>query len=184
MRELSLNILDIAQNSISAGASLIEIDVRENTYRNEMVISIIDNGCGMSKEQVENVRDPFYTTRTTRKVGMGIPLFQMEAEMTGGKLDIESEQGNGTRVEALFHTDHVDFIPLGDISSTVVMLIAMNTDRDFLYTHTYNENSFSVDTRQLKQILDGVSLDTPEIQQWLREYITEQLQTICGGANK
>lgn len=184
MRELSLNILDIAQNSISAGASLIEIDVSEDTSDNVMTISIIDDGCGMSPEQVKMVRDPFYTTRTTRKVGMGIPLFQMESEMTGGNLRIESEQGKGTRVHATFHTDHVDFIPLGDIASTITMLIAMNTDRDFLYNHSFNGESFSVDTRQLKQLLEGVPLDTPEIQQWMREYIKEQLQTICGGANK
>lgn len=178
MRELSLNILDIAQNSISAGASLIEIKVKENTAKNLMNISITDNGCGMDEEQVRLVRDPFYTTRTTRKVGMGIPLFQMEAEMTGGALDIESEKGKGTRIEAVFHTDHWDFIPLGDIVSTVVTLVTMNTDRDFIYSHEFDSETFKIDTRVLKDILEGVPLDTHEVQLWIKEYINEQLSSL------
>lgn len=178
MRELSLNILDIAQNSISAGASLIEITIKEDIDRNLMTISVRDNGCGMDEEQVKSVRDPFYTTRTTRKVGMGIPLFQMEAEMTGGALDIESEKGKGTSVEAVFHTDHLDFIPLGDIVSTFVTLVTMNLDRDFVYSHILNGESFAVDTRVLKDILQGVPLDTPEVQLWIKEYINEQLRLL------
>ena len=133
MRELSLNVLDIAQNSISAGATLIEIDIREDTAGRLLTIRIADDGCGMTPEKLKSVADPFYTTRTTRKVGMGIPLFRMAAEMTGGGFEITSEPGKGTTVTALFHTDHVDFIPLGDICSTVTMLICMNTDRDFRY---------------------------------------------------
>lgn len=178
MRELSLNILDIAQNSISAGASLIEISVKENTVKNLMNISVRDNGCGMDEEQVKSVRDPFYTTRTTRKVGMGIPLFQMEAEMTGGALDIESEKGKGTFLEAVFHTDHWDFIPLGDIVTTVVTLVTMNEDRDFIYTHELDGERFTVDTRILKDILRGVPLNTPEVQLWIKEYINEQLSSL------
>ena len=98
MRELSLNVLDIAQNSVSANASLIEIELIESTKKNELLIGIYDNGKGMTPEQVQSVRDPFFTTRTTRKVGMGIPLFRMAAEMTGGRLDIESQVGVGTKV--------------------------------------------------------------------------------------
>ena len=134
MRELSLNVLDIAQNSISANASLIEIEVLEDTAKKELVIGIYDNGRGMTPEQVRNVQDPFFTTRTTRKVGMGIPLFKMAAEMTGGEFSIDSAVGKGTRVSALFRTDHVDFTPLGDIDSTVVTLVTMNTQIDFAYT--------------------------------------------------
>lgn len=133
MRELSLNVLDIAQNSISAGAKLIEIDIREDTAKRLLTIRIADDGCGMTREKLKSVTDPFYTTRTTRKVGMGVPLFRMAAEMTGGSFEIDSEPGKGTVVTALFHTDHVDFVPLGDICSTVTMLICMNTDRDFRY---------------------------------------------------
>ena len=105
MRELSLNVLDIAQNSISAGATLIEIEIREDTAGRLLTIRIADDGCGMTPEKLKSVADPFYTTRTTRKVGMGVPLFRMAAEMTGGGFEITSEPGKGTTVTALFHTD-------------------------------------------------------------------------------
>lgn len=178
MRELSLNILDVAQNSITAGASLITVEVTENTVDKTMLIGIYDNGKGMSEEQVKSVIDPFYTTRTTRKVGMGIPLFKMAAEQTGGGLEIESETGVGTSVRATFKTDSVDFTPLGDIASTVQMLITMNTDRDFVYKHTVNEKDFIADTREIKEILGDVPLDTYEVSQWLLEFIKENTEVL------
>ena len=178
MRELSLNILDVAQNSIAAGASLITVEVNENTVDKTMLIGIYDNGRGMSEEQVKSVVDPFFTTRTTRKVGMGIPLFKMAAEQTGGGLEIESELGVGTSVRALFKTDSVDFTPLGDIASTVQMLITMNTDRDFVYRHTVNEKEFVADTREIKGILGDVPLDTYEVSQWLLEFIKENTEVL------
>jgi anti-sigma regulatory factor (Ser/Thr protein kinase) len=178
MRELSLNILDVAQNSITAGASLITIEVTENTVDKTMLIGIYDNGKGMSEEQVKSVIDPFYTTRTTRKVGMGIPLFKMAAEQTGGGLEIESETGVGTSVRATFKTDSVDFTPLGDIASTVQMLITMNTDRDFVYKHTVNEKEFIADTREIKEILGDVPLDAYEVSQWLLEFIKENTEVL------
>ncbi len=178
MRELSLNILDVAQNSITAGASLITIEVTENTVDKTMLIGIYDNGKGMSEEQVKSVVDPFFTTRTTRKVGMGIPLFKMAAEQTGGGLEIESELGVGTNVRANFKTDSVDFTPLGDIASTVQMLITMNTDRDFVYKHPVNEKEFVTDTRQIKGILGDVPLDTYEVSQWLLEFIKENTEVL------
>ena len=178
MRELSLNILDVAQNSITAGASLITVEVTENTVDKTMLIGIYDNGKGMSEEQVKSVIDPFYTTRTTRKVGMGIPLFKMAAEQTGGGLEIESETGVGTSVRATFKTDSVDFTPLGDIASTVQMLITMNTDRDFVYKHTVNEKEFIADTREIKEILGDVPLDAYEVSQWLLEFIKENTEVL------
>ena len=178
MRELSLNILDVAQNSITAGASLITIEVKENTVDKTMLIGIYDNGKGMSEEQVKSVVDPFFTTRTTRKVGMGIPLFKMAAEQTGGGLEIESELGVGTSVRAYFKTDSVDFTPLGDMASTVQMLITMNTDRDFVYKHTVNEKEFVADTREIKEILGDVPLDTYEVSQWLLEFIKENTEVL------
>lgn len=178
MRELSLNILDVAQNSITAGASLITIEVAENTVDKTMLIGIYDNGKGMSDEQVKSVIDPFFTTRTTRKVGMGIPLFKMAAEQTGGGLEIESEKGVGTNVRASFKTDSVDFTPLGDIASTVQMLITMNTDRDFVYKHTVNEREFIADTREIKGILGDVPLDTYEVSQWILEFVKENTEVL------
>lgn len=173
MRELSLNVLDIAQNSVSADSSLVEIEVFENTKKHELTLGVIDNGKGMTKEQLNSVRDPFFTTRTTRKVGLGVPLFKMAAEMTGGSFSIESEVGKGTKVQAFFKTDSIDFTPLGDMTSTVVLLITMNKDIDFVYRFRKNEKSFLLDTRQLKEILGGVPLSEPSIANWLTEYINE-----------
>ncbi len=178
MRELSLNILDIAQNSISAGAPLITIEVNENTVDHTLLLGIYDNGKGMSEEQVKSVIDPFFTTRTTRKVGMGIPLFKMAAEQTGGNLEIKSELGVGTEVRAYFKTDSVDFTPLGDVASTIQMLITMNTDRDFVYKHIVNEKEFVCDTREIKEILGDVPLDTYEVSQWLKDFITENTEVL------
>ena len=178
MRELSLNILDIAQNSISAGAPLITIEVSENRTDQTLLIGIYDNGRGMSEERVKSVIDPFFTTRTTRKVGMGIPLFKMAAEQTGGSLEIKSELGVGTEVKAYFKTDSVDFTPLGDVASTIQMLITMNTDRDFVYKHIVDGKEFVCDTREIKAILGDVPLDSYEISQWILEFIKENTEVL------
>lgn len=175
MRELSLNVMDVAQNSITAGASLIEVRVEEDRQKGEMVISIIDNGKGMSEEQVRRVIDPFYTTRTTRKVGLGVPLFKMEAEMTGGDFSIQSKLGEGTIVRARFITSHVDMIPLGNIDDTMVLLISCNPDRDFLFIHRINDRTLELDTRQLREVLgEDVPLNSPDVVQWIRGYLQEQ----------
>lgn len=175
MRELSLNVMDVAQNSITAGASLIEIRVEEDRQKGELVISILDNGKGMSKEQVRRVVDPFFTTRTTRKVGLGVPLFKMEAEMTGGDFSVRSELGKGTEVRARFITTHVDMIPLGNINDTMVLLISCNPDRDFLFIHQIDGKKLELDTRQLRQVLgEDVPLNEPDVVQWIRGYLQEQ----------
>lgn len=178
MRELSLNVLDIAQNSVSAKASLIEIELIENSKTNDLLIGVYDNGKGMTKEQVESVRDPFFTTRTTRKVGMGIPLFKFAAEMTGGSLEIESEVGVGTRVRAYFKTDHLDFTPIGDMTSTIISLITMNLHIDFLYRRKLDDREFTVDTRHLKEILGDVPLNEPSIAMWITDYINENTKQL------
>lgn len=178
MRELSLNVLDIAQNSIKAEASLIEIEVNESTVNNELLIGIYDNGKGMTKQQVESVVDPFFTTRTTRKVGLGIPFFKMSAEMTGGSFEIESELGVGTKVISVYKTDHVDFTPIGDMCSTIVILITMNLAVDFVYKRSFNEKQFTVDTRQLKEILGDVPLNEPSVASWLTDYIKENTKQL------
>ncbi len=178
MRELSLNVLDIAQNSVSAKASLIEIEILENSKTQDLLIGIYDNGKGMTPEQVKSVRDPFFTTRTTRKVGMGIPLFKLAAEMTGGKLEIESEVGIGTKVKAYFKTDHLDFTPIGDMTSTMISLITMNLHIDFLYRRSLDGKEFTVDTRQLKEILGDVPLNEPSIALWITQYINENTKQL------
>ena len=181
MRELSLNILDIAQNSISAGASLTEIVVNENTKDKTLLIGIYDNGCGMTEEQVKSVIDPFFTTRTTRKVGMGIPLFKMSCEQTGGKFTIESEKGVGTKINALYKTDSIDFTPLGDIASTIVTIVSMNADKEFLYRRVLDDREFIFSTVEIKKILDGVPLSEPSVMNWIEEYLNEQYNELLKG---
>lgn len=178
MRELSLNVLDIAQNSVRAEASLITIELIESTKTNSLEISVSDNGKGMTPEQLKSVRDPFFTTRTTRKVGMGIPLFRMAAEMTGGSFDIESTLGVGTKTTARFRTDHLDFTPIGDMCSTVITLVTMNLHIDFVYIRKIDEKTFTLDTRQLKEILGDVPLNEPSITAWLKDYITENTKQL------
>ena len=178
MRELSLNILDIAQNSIAAGASLTEILVEENTTEKTLLIGIYDNGKGMTEEQVRNVQDPFFTTRTTRKVGMGIPLFKMAAEQTGGSFSIKSQPGVGTRVEARFKTDSIDFTPLGDMSSTIATIVCMNEDKDFIYTRIVDDAEFKFSSADIKTVLDGVPLSEPSVMSWVEGYISEQTQQL------
>ena len=174
MKELSLNILDITENSVKAGATLTEISITDSG--NKLIISIKDDGCGMSEDIVRSVVDPFYTTRTTRKVGMGVPLFKMAAEQTGGKLEIVSDTGedHGTTVTAYFYKDHLDFTPLGDVISTVTTLIQGHPDTDFLFTHLIDDKEIRLDTRELRAVLEGVPLNTYDVLEWIRGYLEEQ----------
>lgn len=180
MRELSLNVLDIAQNSIAASATMITVAVTE--AEGMLTILIGDNGRGMTDEQLEQIRDPFYTTRTTRRVGMGIPLFRMAAEMAGGSLRIESEVGAGTTVIASFRLDHIDRMPLGDIVGTMETLIQLNPDIDFVYRHTVNGQPFELDTRALREILGDVPLSEPDILAWISENLAEGIQAVGSNA--
>lgn len=175
MQELSLNVLDVVQNSIVAGASLIEITVSENSDEaDNLVICINDNGKGMTKEQVEKVIDPFYTTRTTRDIGLGVPLFKQSAEMTGGNFSIFSEVGQGTRVKAVYNKNHIDCMPVGDILGTVNILVMSNPDIDFIYTMSRNEKSFTLDTREIREVLEGLPLNDPAVTEWIGQYLIEQ----------
>lgn len=180
MRELSLNILDIAQNSIAAAATLVTVEIEES--EGMLMIRIGDNGRGMTAEQLEQIRDPFYTTRKTRRVGMGIPLFRMAAEVAGGSLTIDSEVGVGTTVTARFRLDHIDRMPLGDIVGTMDTLIRLNPDIDFLYRHTVDGRSFELDTRSLREVLDGVPLSEPDIMDWIDANLAEGLQSLGSNA--
>lgn len=175
MKELSLNVLDIAQNSVTAGATLIAIDTVEDPAADLLTISVTDNGKGMTKEFVKQVIDPFCTTRTTRKVGLGIPLFKMAAEMAGGNFSIESEPGRGTKVTATFTLSSIDRMPIGDMEGTVSALIQMNPTLDFVYHRARGEKSFTLDTRELRETLEDVPLDTPEVGGWIRDCLAENL---------
>ncbi len=183
MKELSLNILDITENSVKAGASLTEILIDETA--DTLTISIKDNGCGMSEDVVKKVIDPFYTTRTTRSVGLGIPLFKLAAEMTGGSFEISSREqalypnDHGTVTKASFIKDHIDFTPLGDVASTLTTLIQGHPDTDFYFCHTKNGNEVTLDTRELREVLGNeVSLSEYEVIKWIESFLEEQYQSL------
>ncbi len=180
MTEISLNVLDVAENSIRAGASLVEISVIADTKADCLTITIKDDGHGMSEDQIAHVEDPFFTTRTTRKVGLGIPFFKQAAESTGGTFSITSTQGVGTTVTAVFMLSHIDRMPLGDINSTIYTLITFNQQTDFLYTYSLDDRSFSLDTRQFKEVLGGVPFDTPEVSSYIKEYLDENKNEVSG----
>ena len=182
MRELSLNVMDVAQNSVRAEATLVRISVTESDKDDRLKIEIADDGCGMTQEQVQQVIDPFFTTRTTRKVGLGVPLFKRSAEQTGGSFVIQSEKGVGTTTTASYVKSHVDMTPLGDINSTVKILIQCNPQIDFVYTCTTDNGSFTLDTRELREVLGDVSLDTPDVLLWIGDYLEENTKNIYGGA--
>lgn len=180
--EISLNVLDIAQNSIRAEANLIEIGVGVDRQADTLTVTITDNGCGMSKEQIARVEDPFFTTRTTRNIGLGIPFFRMAALITGGTFEINSEINKGTEVKAVFVLSHIDRMPLGDINSTIHSLITYNVGIDFVYTYSYDGESFVLDTRQMREILGGVPFDEPEVSTYIKEYLDENKKETDGGA--
>lgn len=181
MRELALNILDIAENSLSAGATLIEIAVTADFAADRMRIAIRDNGKGMSAEMLARVTDPFTTTRTTRKVGMGLPLFKYSAESAGGSFHIESEEGKGTYVWAEYCISHVDRMPLGDFGGVILQLITQNPSVDFSVFAANGERGGALDTRDVRDILGDIPFNTPEVRSFLKEYIKENLTDIFGG---
>lgn len=173
MIEISLNILDIAQNSISAKASLIEITVDENPKKDTLTVTIKDNGSGMSQEKLNAVTDPFYTTRTTRKVGLGVPFFKMSAEMSGGSFDIKSTVGRGTCVCGVFGLTNIDRMPLGDINGTISALIYCNPDIDFVYRRVNADKNFVLDTREVRKVLGEVPLNANEVTLWIKDFLRE-----------
>lgn len=171
MKELSLNILDIAKNSVTAGASLITILCREEG--NTLLLRIQDNGRGMSPELAQTAADPFTTTRQTRKVGMGLPLLKMAAEQCGGAMSLSSIPQEGTTVEADFRQDSIDLPPLGDMAGTMVTLIQGSPEIDFVFTHRIEDREYTFSTREIREIMEDISLAEPEVLQWVREYISE-----------
>lgn len=183
MPEISLNILDVAENSVRAEASLIEITVSVQPEKDTLTVIIKDDGCGMTPEQAASVQDPFFTTRTTRKVGLGVPFFKQAAESTGGSFRIDSEKGKGTTVKAVFGLSHIDRMPLGDISSTVRTLIVFNGHTDFRYTYEYGAKSFVLDTREMREMLgEEVSFLEPEVSAFIKDYLETNKAETDGGA--
>ena len=176
MKDLSLHVMDILQNSTRAGATKIELNIIENTNDDIYTLQFIDNGCGMDEETVQKVIDPFFTTRTVRKVGLGLPLIKQNAERTGGSFQIESQIGKGTIVNVVFSHKNIDRPNLGDIAGTIVLTASAFPDIHFIYKHQKDGEEFIFDTEEVNEALDGISIQDPEIIQYLREMINENLK--------
>lgn len=178
MEDISLHILDVAENSVSAGATLIKITISVDTSKDLFSVEIEDNGKGIPEEIRLKVLDPFCTTRTTRKVGLGLPLLAQAARETGGDITVKAVDTSGTSVTATFKRSHIDLKPLGDIAETLVVLIAGNPQTAFLFTYKKNSNTFSLDTREIKKELDGVPITSAPVLSFLRDFIGTSVQDI------
>ncbi len=177
MEDLSLHILDVVENSITAEASRIDIKITEDTGANLLTVEIIDNGKGMDKKLLDNACDPFYTTRTTRRVGLGIPLLAQSARESGGDISVKSKKGEGTAIKASFQYDHIDRKPLGDIGQTMIILIMSNPDIDFIFEHRKDGREYILDTAEIKQQLDGIPINTPEVIKIIKDAISTWLNS-------
>lgn len=183
MTEISLNVLDVTENSVKAGATLIRIIVDINSPDDRMTVSVEDNGCGMTPEQLQKVTDPFFTTRTTRKVGLGVPFFKQAAELTGGTFEITSAPGVGTKTSATFVLSSIDRMPLGDMVSTIHQLIVMHQNCDFLYTYKRDGKSFILDTREFRETLGDVPFDVPEVSLFIKDFLNENTGEVNEGSD-
>ena len=161
---------------------MVTITVDADFTSDRLSIVIDDNGCGMTPQQVEQVTDPFFTSRTTRKVGLGVPFFNLAAESTGGSFTIRSEPGVGTTVTAVFVLSHIDRMPLGDINTTIHTLVIYHPETDFVYRYRYNDRSFTLDTREFRQVLGDIPFASPEISAYIMDYLSENKLETDGGA--
>ncbi|MCX7971103.1 MAG: ATP-binding protein [Negativicutes bacterium] len=184
MHELALHILDMVQNCLDAGASEVVLEIVEDQADDVLLIRVSDNGRGMTAEQVAQVRSPFYTSRTTRRVGLGVPLIDMTTAQCGGHLKIESRPGKGTVMEACYRLSHIDRPPLGDMAGTLKTLLIGSQDVDFTYRHTVDGRQFALSSRELQEALAGVPFYDPEVWEWLSGYLRENFCRLYGGATE
>lgn len=181
MRDLSLHLLDIIQNSVKAGARRIEAEFSADPAQNLLTMVVRDNGCGMPPDLARRVTDPFVTTRTTRSVGLGLPLLKEQCELTGGRLTLESEVGTGTVLTAELGLDSIDRLPLGEISSTWVVLILADPQIDYHLVMQSPGRRFELGLAEVREQLQGVPLSEPAVLEWIKDYIDEQQVKIFGG---
>ncbi len=178
MEDLSLHILDIVENAISAKAKRIDIVVIEEPKEDRLVIEIRDDGIGMDEEVIRKAADPFFTTRTSRKVGLGLSLMSQAAQEAGGMLHIESELGKGTKVTATFQYHHVDRKPLGSMVETMTALLLGNSGLNISYIHQKEGRSYLLNSQMLKERFKDRSPTDPEVIHWLRKHLKEGLAQI------
>jgi hypothetical protein len=179
MEDISLHILDVAENGINAGADLIAITVEEDTVADRLNVTIEDNGRGMEPGFLATVLDPFVTTRTTRKVGLGLSLFQQSAREAEGDLTVESTPGVGTKVEAFMSYTHIDRRPMGNMADTILTLIEGNPECDFVYVHRNNGKEYILDTREIREELEEIPINHPDVTGLIRENLISGLQEIA-----
>ena len=184
MEDISLYMLDLVQNSIAAGATIIEISVIEDVQNDKLILSIKDNGRGMDPQTVKKITDPFYTTRTTRRVGLGLAFAEAAAQACDGGIYISSQPGKGTEVRVEFRYHHIDRPPLGRIDQTIAALVACNPSIEFVYTHIAPGGRLRFDSREVQQRLEGLPIDHPEVVEWISEYIGEGIDEISGGGKE
>jgi hypothetical protein len=178
MKELSMHVYDLMENSIAANASEIKLTIRDSIKDNIYAFTIEDNGKGMSPEFLAKVTDPYTTTRTTRKVGLGLPLIKMNTENCGGGMKIVSEVGKGTRLDFWFQHNHWDRPPMGDLAGTIVMLCSQHEDIHIVYRHITDKDEFVFDTAEVKEALDGASMNDLSIFRYLKDMVKENLEEI------
>jgi len=173
VRELSLHVLDVIENALEAGASWIQVRIDEDLEADLLAIEIVDNGRGMSKELIDKVLNPFYTTRKTRHVGLGLPLFREAARRCNGELVVQSEPGKGTRVKATFRHSHIDRAPMGDIPSALLAALLSGYSADLDYTHCVGDREFQLNTAEIRKELGDIPLTYPKVRDWLLREIRE-----------
>ena len=178
MKDLSMHIIDIVQNSIEAGATAIKLLITEDTSKDEFTIEIADNGRGMDEETIAKVIDPFFTTRKTRRIGLGVPLLKAAAERCDGRLALDSSPGKGTHVTALFRHSHIDRAPLGNIIDAVINLVVGSPELDFFFCHKINGQEITFDAKELREQLEDVPLNNPAVVGWIKKYLTENYKDI------
>ncbi len=178
MKDLALHILDILQNSVTAGATLVKLQIDEIPADDKYLVKFTDNGKGMDAKMVQQVTDPFFTTRTTRKVGLGLPLLKQNAERTGGSLMIHSTPGMGTEVLVEFSFKHIDRLPTGDIAGTLALTVSSYPAIDFIYTHNTPQGTFIFDTAEIKETLGDLPISNPQVIAFMKDLIRDNLGEI------
>jgi sensor histidine kinase regulating citrate/malate metabolism len=178
MTELSLHIMDIVQNSITAQASRVKILIEEDRVADELSIQITDNGMGMTKEVAKKATDSFFTSRHTHKVGLGLPLFKQATEQCDGFFGITSKPGSGTTVTAIMEYSNIDRQPIGDIAGVVALLVSSNPGIEFVYEHRTAKGIYVFDTNEVKQVLEDVSVADPKVMRFIKDMICENLKEI------
>ncbi len=178
MKELAMHVYDLMENSTAANSTEVKLTIRDSLKDNIYAFTIEDNGKGMTPEFMAKVTDPYTTSRTTRKVGLGLPLIKMNTENCGGGIKLQSEVGKGTRLDFWFQHNHWDRPPMGDLAGTIVMLCAAHEDIHIIYKHITDEDEFVFDTDEIHEALDGMSMNDVKVMGWLKDMVQENLEAI------